>query len=291
MTNESSDLVAGHAPPPPEMSANAPQGDAVDWVNTAFLTRWPCVGPQMAGGLFDIVHPDDRSRVSAALKAVHNGEARSVTCSVRLGREDSYADSRIRLTRDSDQDPRGVVMHVEEAVSSVAAGDDSVTVARRMRAIARDRSYQELRRGAVTAYVRVLQSQEDAAVELLTDNHYICCRDNGDPDCPPGHIDLYVERHYGMTNPDAAIRDLHHTQIAQLLEAAGIGTEDRGGSVVHGMAIPTDELHQVVDATNGRELGYTVRAVDPAEIDEKLTLVARTLNISREALTTQSVGR
>jgi hypothetical protein len=155
-----------------------------------------------------------------------------------------------------------------------------------MRSVTRDRSYQELRRGAVTAYVRVPQPLEDKAVEILTADGYIACRDNGDPECPPDLVDLYVEHHYGMTNPDPAIEDLHHTRIARLLDAAGIRHEDRGGGVIHGMSIPAGELHRVVDAT-GRAHGYTIRGVDLADIDDKLTLLARTLNVPRESLTTR----
>lgn len=290
MTNQSPDLLAGLTPPMAEIAAYVRPGDAVDRINAAFLMRWPCVDAQNVRELLDIVLPEDRSQVSAALKAVQNGEARSVTCSARLGCDGLHRDARIRLTRDSDPHRRGVVICVEDVGSSVAASsaaDDLPTpVARPTRPATRERSYQELRRGAVTAYVRIRQSREDAAIELLTDERYIACRDNGDPDCPPDHVDLYIERHYGMTNPDLAIQELHHNRIASLLNAAGIRHEERGGGIIHGMPIPTEELHPVLDATDGQPHGYTIRAVDLAEIDEKLDLIARALNIPRESLTT-----
>lgn len=288
MTNDSTDPLAGLTLATPGIAAYVREGGAADWINPAFLTQWPCLETQTVRGLLDVVHPEDRSRVSAALKAVHNGEVRSVTCSARLGCDHSRRDSRVRLTRDSDPDPGGVVIYVEDVESSSIAANGLVPVAgaRRMRTVASERSYQELRRGAVTAYVRIPQSLQDTAIELLTNHRYIACRDDGDPDCPRDHVDIYVERHYGMTNPDPAIQDLHHNHIARLLNAAGIRHEDRAGGIIHGMPIPTDELHQVLDATNGQDHGYTIRAVDLADIDEMLALLARTLNIPRESLTT-----
>jgi hypothetical protein len=248
----------------------------VAWLTPRFQSRWPGVATRTARELLDLVHPNDRSHLSAAWSAIHHGQGRCVTCCVRLGDSSTHTESRVRLTRCGDQDPGGIMIHVEDVQMSVAS---------RVRATARDRSYQELRRGAVTAYVRIPRAQEGNALQLLNQAAYIAHRDDGDPDCPPDHADLYIERHYGMTNPDPVIQDLHRTRIAQVFTSAGIGHEERGSGIIFGMPIPVEELHPVLNADTGEALGYTIRAVDLADIDERLTLLAETLNTSRASLT------
>lgn len=172
------------------------------------------------------------------------------------------------------------MIHVEDVEPGVA---DSTAAP--LRAVARDRSYQELRRGAVTAYVRVPRVQEETAVQLLTAERFIAHRDDGDPDCPSDHVDLYIERHYGTTNPGRVIQDRHHLRITQLLTAARIAHDDRGGGVIRGLPIPACELHRVLDAVTGEDLGHTIRAADLADIDDNLALLAETLDVPRESLT------
>ena len=255
------------------------------WTSSPTTSR-PPVARRFPQCLLAIVHPDDRAPLIAAWTAIDSSQARSVTCAARLECHQIYKASRVRFTRHLDGTRAGISVGIED-VELGAKIDPQMLNGPNGHLLAdvtatpgmvHDSSYQELRRGAVTSYVRIPQGSEDKAVDILTNAGYIACREDGDPDCPFNQTDLYVERHYGMTNPDRAIQDRHRTGITELLGAADIGLDIRAVGVILGMPIPSRQLYQVLD-TDGRTYGYTVRAVDEVDIHDSLTLVARTLNI------------
>ncbi len=136
-------------------------------------------------------------------------------------------------------------------------------------------------RGAITAYFRVAQAAEGLAIETLSRNGFYACRDDGDPDRPPGTRDIYVSRHYGMTNPGQGTIELHHIRAAELLRAAGVDCEDVGGGVVWGVPIPAAQLLPVCDARTRRPTGYTVRGATYEEVEERIRVLAETLGVDR----------
>jgi hypothetical protein len=140
-------------------------------------------------------------------------------------------------------------------------------------------------RGAVTAYVRVPAAEEPLALAVLERHGFYAVHDDGDPDRPPGTSDLYVSRHYGMTNPDQVTIQLHHGRIAKVLSAAGITAEDRNGGVVWGEDIPPEEIVPALYARTSEPSGFTVRARDQAEAESRLTLLSQTLGVDRKDLT------
>jgi hypothetical protein len=143
-------------------------------------------------------------------------------------------------------------------------------------------------RGTVTAYVRVAEAQEDLAVEALNHSGFYACRDDGDPDRPPGTRDIYVSRHYGMTNPDPRTVELHHVRVAERLKTAGVAQQDMGGGVVWGLPIDAGELSPVSDARTMEPTGYMIHAATPEEVSEQLHLLAETLGLTEHDLVVDS---
>ncbi len=143
-------------------------------------------------------------------------------------------------------------------------------------------------RGEVTAYVRVPADLEEHATQALTLAGFWADRDHGDPDRPRGTRDLYVSRHYGMTNPDAEIIERHHTEVARLLDRAGIASTDLGGGVLWCGEIPGEQLLTVLDVRENAPTGHTIRATTPTEADDELAVLAGTLGRPREELSVES---
>ncbi len=140
-------------------------------------------------------------------------------------------------------------------------------------------------RGGITAYVRVSAAQEPLALAVLERHGFYAVHDDGDPSRPPETSDLYVSRHYGMTNPDQATIDLHHARVAEVLRSAGIDAEDHNGGVIWGADVPPEEIIAVLDARTSEPTGFTIRARDQAEADTRLTILAQTLGVQRKDLT------
>jgi hypothetical protein len=143
-------------------------------------------------------------------------------------------------------------------------------------------------RGEVTAYVRVPADREEQATQVLTLAGFWAERDHGDPDRPLGTRDLYVSRHYGMTNPDAGIIERHHVEVAATLNHVGIGCSDLGGGVLWCGEIPGEQLLTVLDVRASAPTGHTIRATTPTEVDDQLAVLAGTLGRPREELSVQS---
>jgi hypothetical protein len=140
-------------------------------------------------------------------------------------------------------------------------------------------------RGAVTAYVRVPKHQQEDAIGVLERAGFFASRDDGDPDRPADTVDIYVSRHYGMTNPDATVIEGHHHRVAHVLGQADIPHEDRGGGVVFGGHIAPTDLIPVLHATSRQPTGFLIHANATDEIDHKLTAIANALGMGREDLT------
>jgi hypothetical protein len=140
-------------------------------------------------------------------------------------------------------------------------------------------------RGAVTAYIRVPAQRQMGGLRLLHEAGYVAERDSGDPDRPSDSIDLYVERHYGMTNPDERVRELLVSGLDEILDTAGISHEYRGGGVIHGEDNPKASLIEVVDADTMEPNGFIIQAATHRQADRRLTVVAETLGLPRGALT------
>jgi hypothetical protein len=140
-------------------------------------------------------------------------------------------------------------------------------------------------RGAVTAYIRVPAQRQMGGLRLLHEAGYVAERDSGDPDRPSDSVDLYVERHYGMTNPDERVRELLVSGLDEILDTAGIRHEYRGGGVIHGEDNPRASLIEVVDADTMEPNGFIIQAATHRQADRFLTVVAETLGLPRGALT------
>jgi hypothetical protein len=134
-------------------------------------------------------------------------------------------------------------------------------------------------RGAVTAYVRVPAAEEPLALAVLERHGFYAVHDDGDPDRPPGTSDLYVSRHYGMTNPDARVVERHHAWVLSLLDEVGIAAQSCGGSVERSQQIPAQELYDVVDVRVNLSTGFTVRGRDEQEALAGLAVVAESLGV------------
>ncbi|MDP9223269.1 MAG: hypothetical protein M3P18_05350 [Actinomycetota bacterium] len=122
-------------------------------------------------------------------------------------------------------------------------------------------------------------------LRLLKAAGYVAQRDDGDPDRPIGTVDLYVEQHYGMINPDRRVRDQLDRGLGVVLDAAGIAHEYRSGGVVRGAEYPRSEEMAVKHAASMKTIGFTIRATSAREADRQLTMVAQTLGVPRGALT------
>jgi hypothetical protein len=143
-------------------------------------------------------------------------------------------------------------------------------------------------RGEVTAYVRVPAHLEETATQALALAGFWAERDHGDPDRPAGTRDLYVSRHYGMTNPDAEVIERHHAGVARALDVAGVPSADLGGGVLWCGEIPGEQLLTVLDVRASAPTGHTIRATTPTEADDQLAVLAVTLGRPREDLSVQS---
>jgi hypothetical protein len=133
--------------------------------------------------------------------------------------------------------------------------------------------------GAITAYVRVDAGFEPIAVHVLDEAGFDAWRDDGDPRRPVGSVDLYVSRHYGMTNPDARVVERHHAWVLSLLDEVGIAAQSCGGSVERSQQIPAQELYDVVDVRVNLSTGFTVRGRDEQEALAGLAVVAESLGV------------
>lgn len=140
-------------------------------------------------------------------------------------------------------------------------------------------------RGAVTAYVRIPAPRQAEGIRLLKDAGFVAERDDGDPDRPVGTVDLYVEQHYGMINPDRTICDQLDQGLGIVLDLAGIAHEYRGGGVVRGAPYPRSEEMAVVDSRTMEPTGFTIRASSAREANRRLTTVAESLGLIRTAVT------
>jgi hypothetical protein len=140
-------------------------------------------------------------------------------------------------------------------------------------------------RGAVTAYVRIPSQRMGEGIRLLKQAGYVVERDDGDPDRPIGTVDLYVEQHYGMINPDQRVRAQLDRGLGLVLDKAGIAHEYRAGGVVRGAGYPRSEDVPVVDSATMQPIGFTIRASSAREADRQLALVAESLDLARRAVT------
>jgi hypothetical protein len=137
-------------------------------------------------------------------------------------------------------------------------------------------------RGAVTAYVRVPAPRIGEGIRLLRAAGYVAERDNGDPDRPVETVDLFVEQHYGMIDPDRRIRDQLHRGLGLVLDAAGISHEYRSGGVVCGGEYPTCRQIPVMDAGTLNTIGFTIRV--PSARQAATTMESRSLTFGRERI-------
>jgi hypothetical protein len=140
-------------------------------------------------------------------------------------------------------------------------------------------------RGAVTAYVRIPSQRLGEGIRLLKQAGYVAERDDGDPDRPIGTVDLYVEQHYGMINPDQRVRAQLDRGLGLVLDEAGIVHEYRDGGVVRGAEYPRSQEHSVLDSTTMKPIGFTIRATSAREADRHLATVAESLGLDRRAVT------
>jgi hypothetical protein len=122
-------------------------------------------------------------------------------------------------------------------------------------------------------------------LRLLKQAGYVAERDDGDPDRPIGTVDLYVEQHYGMINPDQDVRDLLDRGLGVVLDRAGIAHEYRTGGVVRGAEYPGSQNLPVVDSATRKPIGFTIRASSAREADRRLATVAESLGLARRAVT------
>ncbi len=140
-------------------------------------------------------------------------------------------------------------------------------------------------RGAVTAYVRIPSQRMGEGIRLLKQAGYVAERDDGDPDRPIGTVDLYVEQHYGMINPDQQVRAQLDRGLGQVLDQAGIAHEYRAGGVVRGEEYPRSQNLAVVDSATRKPIGFTIRAATAREADRQLAAVAESLGLARRSVT------
>jgi hypothetical protein len=140
-------------------------------------------------------------------------------------------------------------------------------------------------RGAVTAYVRIPARRQAEGIRLLKAAGYVAERDDGDPDRPVGTIDLYVEQHYGMINPDPNVCAQLDLGLGMVLDVAGIAHEYRAGGVVRGDEYPRSQEIPVMDSGTMKPIGFTIRATSAREADRRLTAVAESLGLARAAVT------
>jgi hypothetical protein len=140
-------------------------------------------------------------------------------------------------------------------------------------------------RGAVTAYVRIPSPRVGEGIRLLRAAGYVAERDDRDPDRPVGTVDLFVQQHYGMIDPDRRIRDQLDRGLGLVLDAAGITHEYRSGGVVCGGEYPACQEIPVMDAGTMNTIGFTIRATSAREADRQLATVAESLGLPRNAVT------
>jgi hypothetical protein len=140
-------------------------------------------------------------------------------------------------------------------------------------------------RGAVTAYVRIPSQRLSEAIRLLKQAGYVAERDDGDPDRPIGTVDLYVEQHYGMINPDLRVRAQLERGLGVVLDTAGITHRYCAGGVVRGAEYPRSQELPVVDSATMKPIGFTIRASSAREADRQLATVAESLGLARRAVT------
>jgi hypothetical protein len=140
-------------------------------------------------------------------------------------------------------------------------------------------------RGAVTAYVRISSQRQAEGIRALKDAGYVTEPDDGDPNRPVGTVDLYVEQHYGMINPDERIREELDRGLGVVLDERGIAHEWRAGGIVRGSEYPRSQEIAVMTTSTMKPTGFTIRATDARQADRQLSIVARTLGLMRADVT------
>jgi diguanylate cyclase (GGDEF)-like protein len=100
----------------PELAAVLDADRRPTFVNDGFAAAWPRPGAAPVDDALDVVHPEDRSRVSAAFARLAESGGRPVSVDARIGWGGTWRPVHARLT-DLRADPQvaGTVVHVWEA--------------------------------------------------------------------------------------------------------------------------------------------------------------------------------